>query len=479
MMSEEKMKSKLSTISVRRPNFSLSKLALVLTTGFVSTVHAGELYFDFNQNNLGGTATASVFLFGAPGQSASVSNLAGFSQTVTLGSNGFFNLPIANTYQQSGTGVRNTGFQVVSPTAIAGYFVNRAGFSTDMTYLIDKGSLGNNYVVASQNGLNGEGSQVAIHATVNNTTITFTPTGGVPITQTLQAGETYKYAGGSTNLTGSFVSANQPVAVFSGHACANVPSGASFCDTLLEQMIPTNKLSTAYTLVASKGSNLATSQSDLVRVIATQNGTSVAINGTNVATLAAGQYYEYNLAKNSGASVVASKPVLVAQYLTGGNGANTDPAMAVVPGSDAWLNAYRLATPSGAQAFDVNYASIVINQSDIGTLKLNNVAVGSTGFTVIPGTSFLQGNIDLPLGLFDLTAASPFEVMLGGGSSADSYYTFGGSTFAVGISPPPPPPPPTNDVPEPAGVALTGLGLLGLFGARRRKAGTTIISTSV
>jgi len=64
-----------------------------------------------------------------------------------------------------------------------------------------------------------------------------------------------------------------------------------------------------------------------------------------------------------------------------------------------------------------------------------------------------------------------FLLMLGGGSSADSYFTYGGSTFAPGISPPPDPDPdpdPDPGVPLPGTLALLGLGLAGL-GWRQRK----------
>ena len=144
-----------------------SVVAVTLAIGGLlsSSAHAGTLYFDFNQNNVGGSANASVFLFGTAGQTATISNIDGFNQTVTLGADGFFNQFISNTYQQSGTGVRTSGFQVVSPNPIAGYFINRAAATTDMTYLFDGASLGTNYVVASQGGGFGEGSQVAIHAT--------------------------------------------------------------------------------------------------------------------------------------------------------------------------------------------------------------------------------------------------------------------------------------------------------------------------
>ncbi len=443
----------------------LARIAALALVGAAtaSTAHAFDLFFDFNRNAVGGAANSSVFLFGNASQQATVSNLAGFNQTVTLNAQGFFNLPISNIYQQSGTGTLNTGFNVNSANAIAGYFVNRAPATTDMTYLLDSAALGTNYIVASQGGGFGEGSQVAIHATANATNVTFTPSGGAPINVTLNAGQTYKYAGGSTNLTGSSVVASAPVAVFGGHECTQVPLGVTACDTLLEQMIPTDKLSKNYAISASQAASVSQTKTDLVRVIATVDATQVKVNGVVVATINKGQFHEFQVAQNTGASIEGSNAIMVAQYLTGaGNGALTDPAMSLVPGSDTWLADYRLATPSGSQDFATDWASIVINTTDLASLKLDNVAVNTSGCTPIAGTPYSRCHVTLPNGLFNLTAGNPFQVMLGGGSSFDSYFTYGGATFAPGISPP-------TSTPEPATLALFGVSLLGLAAARRRR----------
>lgn len=194
---------------LKRP---LAAMVAILGMGSLAA-EAGVLYFDFNQNY--NPPNASVFLFGQSDRrrrSPTWTASARMSHWAWM----VFNLSIPNSHQQSGTGIKTSGFQVVSPNPIAGYFVNRAPATTDMTYLFDSNALGNNYLVSSQGGGFGEGSQVMIHATQDNTAVTFTPKGGAAINVVLNAGETYKHAGGSANLTGSLVSADKPVAVFGG-----------------------------------------------------------------------------------------------------------------------------------------------------------------------------------------------------------------------------------------------------------------------
>jgi hypothetical protein len=202
-------------------------------------------------------------------------------------------------------------------------------------------------------------------------------------------------------------------------------------------MIPTDDLSTQHYVTASEGANIDR-----------------------------GEVYEFNLPADSGELIETTAPVMVAQYLVGGQGTNTDPAIAIVPGASSWLDDYRLATPDGSLSFNENYASIVIDSTSLGSLMLDGAMVDTSGFNPIDATGFSQGLVDLPLGLFDLSADSEFLVMLGGASNADSYFTYGGATFSTGISPPvvtPPTVPVTPPVPPPTTVnSPASLGLLGM-----------------
>jgi hypothetical protein len=105
----------------------------------------------------------------------------------------------------------------------------------------------------------------------------------------------------------------------------------------------------------------------------------------------------------------------------------------------------------------------------LGSLLPDGAAAPTGGCTVIGASIYSRCNINLPLGLFDLSAANPFELMLGGGSNADSYFTYGGARFAPGISPPVIPPPQGTSVPEPSALLVFGSMLPGFYAMFRRK----------
>ncbi len=425
---------------------------------------ANDLYFQMNPNY--STGPRQAFIFGQAGSTGTVSSIGGFSSNFSLGANGFATIDVPISYELAANTIQNNGFKISSQSAVSGYFLSRATYTTDMSYLIDGSKLGTNYVVSTYSGPNGP-DQMSVQATADNTTVTLTPKGSASVTVTLNAGQTYMY-NRSQDLTGSSITSTKPIAVFSGNLCGNVPAGAFACDHLDEQMPSVDQLSKTYLLGKTPRTGVG---GDVYRVVSTQDGTTVKVNGATVATLNKGEFYEGRLP--AGAVVEGSAPVLVAQYLVGQSQTttNTDPAMTVVPGADQWLKSYVFATPSGISDFPVDFVSIVAKSSDLSSLMVGGAAVDTSGFTAIAGTGYSYGSIDVSSssGPFSITGESEFELLLSGYNNYDTYFTYGGARFSPGASPPPPPPP--SDVPETATWAMFigGFGMIGRAMRRRRK----------
>jgi len=418
---------------------AVSAVAISMIAG--ASASANTLYFQMNPNiDTGGQR--QLFLFGKPGTTGTVIGANGFNEAFDLGVQGFSVIQLSTTFELGSGIVQDRGFRVESAESISGYYLNRRSASTDMTYLIDADALGTDHFVLGYQNIRPD--QISVQATVDNTVVTINPVGGSPIDITLNAGQTYMFTA-SRNLTGSRVTSTQPIAVFSGNQCTNVPTNVGACDHIVEQMPSVDVLSSSYLLSQTPRTGTL---GNVFRAVATADATELRVNGAVVATLDAGQFYEGRVV--GGIEVSANNKILIGQYLIGQNqaAANTDPAMTIVPGQDQWLNSYVFAAPSGSANFPTDFVSIIIGTADVGSLLLDGAAVDGGLFSQLGSTAFSFGNIDVSSkdGPFSIIAANPFQLLLSGFDSFDSYFTYGGAAFSPGASPPPdptPPPPPS------------------------------------
>ncbi|WP_426164975.1 autotransporter domain-containing protein [Sandarakinorhabdus sp. DWP1-3-1] len=390
--------------------------------------------------NFSGAGQRQAFIFGAANTTGNVLGSSGFSQAFDLGLQGFAVVTLPNGSELLAGQVESKGFQITASSNVSGYFLSRQSATTDMTYLIDGERLGTDYFVAGYQNIRAD--QMSVQATADNTTVTFTPKGAAAFDVVLNAGQTYMYQA-NTNLTGSRVTSDKPIAVFSGNNCTNIPNGVSACDHIVEQIPSTDLLSSRYLVAQTPRTG---TQGNVVRVVATANDTEVRVNGAVVATLQSGEFYEGRVV--GGNQIDASKKVLVAQYLIGQGqaGVDTDPAMTIVPGADQWLKSYVFATPSGDADFTTDFVSIIIDTASLGSLVVNGAFANTSLFNPIGSTGFSFGDINVSdtIGPFSIFADTPFQLLLSGFESFDSYFTYGGAAFSPGASPPPdePPPPP-------------------------------------
>jgi IgGFc binding protein/PEP-CTERM motif len=425
--------------------------------------------------------SGSLFIFGAAGVTGTATSGFGFNQAFTIPGAGVIeiNVPTSNFIASTENDtIVNKAIFINSASPISAHFLNRASMTSDMTYLHDVDSLGTRYRVLGFTGEFGEGAQLSVTATADNTTVTITPSvalngnaAGVPFTRTLQAGESIKYStgnssGGGPDPSGTTITADNPIAVFSGAECTQVPSGTVACDHIVSQLPSTDNFDDRWIVPETPNQGAA---GNIVRVLADEDNTVVTINGTVVATLNAGQVH--TVANAHDMEITTSKKALVGQYLRGQGGTGTsqgDPAFSFLPGVNQLLDEYVFSTPVGVEAFAENFLSIAIQQVDLASLMLNGVLVNPALFTALAATGWSTANLAIAEGSGKIVAANPFFASISGFDNFDSYLTIIGATFSPGASPPPPP----TDVPEPASLGLFGIGILGfgiLFLARRRR----------
>ncbi len=367
----------------------------------------------------------------------------GFSQNFTVPAGGLTTVIVPNG-AVAGTGgaiaTEPLGIHVTSNTEVSVYGLNDMLETTDGFLGLPVATLGTQYRVLTYN--DPTFSEIGVVATANGTVVTVVPSAaliggtpaGTPVVRTLNAGDVlFLPSIAAGDLTGSTVTASQPVAVFGAASCALIPTNGFACNHLVEQLPPTSAWGSDFITVplASRVGG------DRVRVLANQAGTTVSFNGTVVATLGAGQFHEQVVTATT--HIVSSSPVLVGYYSQGasvdlGTG---DPSMMLIPPTSQFLPSY---TFNSSDNFAPNFVNVVAPTASLGSLTLDGAAVNPAAFTAVPGTAFSVAQLSLSPGAHRLVGSADFGAYVYGFAQANAY------SFPAG-----------GDVPEQAGVATLTL----------------------
>lgn len=324
--------------------------------------------------------------------------------------------------------IQAKAIHVTSVSPVSVYVVSENATSADGYLGLPTPGLGTNYYVMAYASAGYTGSEFAVAATQANTTVTITPAAagatkpaGTAFTVVLNAGETYLLQNpANADMTGTHVTADKPVAVFSGHRCSDVPSGVGYCDYLVEELTDVAVWGKTFHTAPFSGRARYT-----VRLMASQNGTTVTTvpAGLVPGTLNAGQFVELTLSSN--VEFVSSAPVQLAQFMRGyaddaaGKG---DPSMDMVTPAEmgmtnATFGVHGLAGNSG------DYLNVVTETSALANLKLDNAIVNPALFTPMGGTSLYSvGTIPVAPGAHALAGTVSFSALV---------YDFGISSNAV------------------------------------------------
>ncbi len=349
----------------------------------------------------------------------------GFLQEFIVEAGEVISIPVDSAAQlRSSEVVEKLAVHIVSDHDIAVYGLSHRWQTTDtyLAYPVDV--LGTSYRAVGYKWLAVDLlSQFAVIATEDNTMVTINPSArtqggkpkGKPFTVTLNRGETYQVIPdfeirSLSDLTGSTIDSDKPVAVFSGHNCAYVPDrGYKACNILVEQMPPVRSWGRQFFV-----GTLAGRASSVMRVLANEDGTEVFENNSLVATLSAGEFYENeNLTVNT--MLASSKPVLVAQYakgytspdpVTGRADSVGDPMMIIVAPTEQFLSDYRFATPVTGNW--EHYINLIVPTDAIGTLRLNDERISRDRFTPFGISRYSIAQIELPYGTYSIQGDKPF-----------------------------------------------------------------------
>ncbi|WP_157667650.1 IgGFc-binding protein [Comamonas serinivorans] len=462
---------------LKRFTLVLNRPAWVLSAAMACAAPAWADFIAVGHPNYTSAAVGHLFIFGASGATGTVTSKDGvFNQTFTVDASGVAEVTVPSSqFLDPSNTVLGKALLVQSASPISGYFLNREIYTTDMSYLLDLPALGTEYrVMGWENSVAGS-LQMSLTATQDGTTATITPANdlssgqlaGVPFTVSLNAGESVIYNAPTGNdLTGSRITANKPLAVFSGSGCANVPVGVFACDHLFTQLPPVNRWSRNYVVPETANTGAA---GNLVRILAATNGTQVTVNGTVVATLNAGEFHQIDTAHDL--HITANNPVLVGQFLKGvGATGFGDPAFTFIGGMDQTLSSYAFTAPTSLSPYDENFLNLAVPTTALASLQLNGVAVDTSAFTPVGTSGYSAGRVAIATGPGRIQASAPFLATIAGFTSADSYLTIIGTSYSSGASNPDPVAP----MPVPVGGVLPGLamalGVLGVAGWRRRQA---------
>ena len=366
-------------------------------------------------------------------------------------------------------------FHISADNEVTVYAHSQAVTTSDAFLVYPTDVLGREYLVLSYNSdgsgqpygypptfwLSGNStpSQFVLVGTENNTRITITPTvetfrhSKAPFNITLNQGEAYliqakiKEGNLKSDLTGTFIKSDKPVAVFAGHQRALVPVGNQNLesrDFLAEQMLPISTWGkNAYVIPYVTPPDATSIGDDLFRILIGDDGTDVFINGNNEGRFNKGEFIEKII--TGSATIEATGPILVAEFkktskLTGiSNSPLSDPFMMIVPPKEQFMQSYSMINIQAYEdngwfnekVYELHYIAIVAPNNAIDNTYLDGSLLSRNVFQPVqPDTDYYYANIEVTEGPHRISSSSKIGVYIYGYGGANSYGYVGGLSMS-------------------------------------------------
>lgn len=369
-----------------------------------------------------------IFVTGIAGTMGMIDEFAtGKHSPFVIRSSGVSELEIDTTAELVTQGVHKAAVHVTTEAPVTIVAVSYRPASMDSYTAIPTALVGTDYAAIGYDsipGLDHYHSQCDIIATENGTTITMNypvrlHDGRLIQTATIDRGEVLHIGGDQAppDITGTLIHANKPVAVVTGHACAQVPSNVYYCDLLMEMIPPQNKLGRTFAAGTFKW-QVASS----LRVVAVEDNTVVTLAGKRVAILQRGEFYQ-NDAIREACLIEVSKPAYAMQYMHSSDEAQNsfaaaDPSMVILVPVERMLSSVTSVIPDihprgGTVAPNAqgeawqDWLTIVTRKDDLAKLHLNGRTIEETSVVPIGSGEFVAATVQVHSGKVELGGA-PF-----------------------------------------------------------------------
>ena len=222
-----------------------------------------------------------------------------------------------------------------------------------------------------------------------------------------------------TDLTGTIVTTNKPISLFSGHECFVIPSLREDCEGLMEQIPPTELWGTVYYFAP-----LSSRTSYTIKIIAAYNSTTVDIycNDTvNNHTINAGEFVEVTYDNQEFCGVNANQVVLVTQFSHGyDSDSQGGPMMTLIPATSHYTNSITSSTFEASNCYN-HYINIIVlagyyqpEMISITTPEGINQSLDSLSWVPIMRNNVTEAyaaQLNIPHGVFEVTHANNSALM--------------------------------------------------------------------
>ncbi len=313
-------------------------------------------------------------------------------------------------------------------------------FTNDASMLLPEYALRKNHIVASYFPwlTNYYPSYFNVIATVDNTIVSWTPpvqtnSGvGVPLVPANGQGQVVMNRGDSmqvvadnhVDVSGTYVTATQPIVLISGSEIVNVPAGTKYADHIEEQMLPLDYWGDEYV-----GPHAPTRGGEEYhwRIYGGEDGTTVSVSPNQPQfpiNLDLGEWHEF--ATDDSVIFTGTGAFMPVQYLEGkseSGGATTgDPSMYQMVPTQQFLDAYTFATGTG---YTVTYVQVIREQGGSPVFVDGDQV---SGFYTVGNYEVSDWEIDE--GTHFATSETPFGIINLGYTAATSYAYPGGMRLA-------------------------------------------------